>query len=140
MFPDFCIPLPYFYMYNLWQFTNHHCSKPIVPRNHMSHTTFIATKINPFHSQWCRNVTNVEGAERVQRNFGLTLWGTCSPLTATLYAFFNSSRPEESIVAFSFVFREEMQILGKFSAQSWRSNCPLCPSRSYVPVCSPCSP
>ena len=48
-------------------------------------------------------------------------------------AFFNSSRPEESIVVFSFVFREEMQILGKFSAQSWGATAPSAPSRSYAP-------
>ena len=52
--------------------------------------------------------------------------GNPSPLTATFYAFLNSSRPEESIAAFSFIFREEMYILGKFSAKScgaqWRGN------------------
>ena len=53
--------------------------------------------------------------------------GNPSPLTATFYAFLNSSRLEESIAVLSFIFREEMYILGKFSAKSWGAHWPLCP-------------
>ena len=70
-------------------------------------------------AQRCRNVTKVGGGQNGFSETLVLLCGEPSPLTATFYAFFNSSRPEESIVVFSFVFREEMQILGKFSAQSW---------------------